>query len=98
MAAFAEGNLSERESAPMVRHLVDCGYCLHKTAELVRLDLELAAFDEVTVSTEAAEPASISQVLSGVLAKLFGSADQAVFAHNEEEKEKEAKEESSKED
>jgi hypothetical protein len=30
LAAFAEGNLAERESAPMVEHLVRCGFCRHK--------------------------------------------------------------------
>ena len=94
LAAFAEGNLGERESMPIVSHLVDCGFCRHKTAELVRLDLAFAAGDEERRPVSAAEPNRISEVLSGLLAKIFGSADEAVFAHNE----KDADEKGAKED
>ena len=90
LAAFAEGNLSKRESLPVVSHLVECGFCRHKTAELVMLDLELSATDEVVAQSATTEPSSISRVLNGVLSKIFGTADQAVFAHNEEEAEESA--------
>lgn len=87
LAAFVEGGLTEREEGPLVRHLVDCGFCRNKTAELLTLNLELAA-DEATAPVQAAEPSKISEVLSGLLSKIFGSADQAVFAHKENEDEK----------
>ena len=81
LAAFAEGNLAERESGPMVGHLVRCGFCRHRTAELIRLSV---AFEGVEPEfTPQAEPSKISEVLSGLLAKIFGSSDQAVFAHEE---------------
>jgi len=85
LAAFTEGNLGERESLPVVEHLIDCGFCLHKTAELVRLDLKFEGAAEDIRPSTAAEPHKISSVLSGLLAKIFGSQDQAVFAHNENE-------------
>ena len=81
LAAFAEGNLAERESAPMVGHLVRCGFCRHKTAELIRLSVAFEGFEPELAPRS--EPSKISEVLSGLLAKIFGSSDQAVFAHEE---------------
>ena len=87
LASFAEGTLSKRESVPVVSHLVNCGFCRHKTAELVLLDLELSATEERTVqAATTTEPSAISRVLNDVLSKIFGTTDQAVFAHTEEEK------------
>lgn len=87
LSAFVEGTLNERESVPVVSHLVDCGFCRHTTAELVRLDLEFAE-DEVPARLETAgEPSRISEVLSGIFSRIFGSTDATVFAHEEQEKE-----------
>lgn len=82
LAVFAEGRMSERESIPVISHLVDCGFCRHKTAELVRLELEFAEAVDAQPVTER-EPAKISEVLGGLFTKIFGTADSAVFAHNE---------------
>jgi hypothetical protein len=94
LAAFTEGSLSEREAAPLVLHLADCSFCRHISAELVRLDLELSSDSEqsVTVQATSTEPAKISEVLSGLFAKIFGTNDSAVFAHEEKKEEKEGKE------
>lgn len=89
LAAFAEGNLAERESIPVVNHLVKCGFCRHKTAELVRLDLEFAGADKDLRPAAVAEPYKISEVLSGLLTKIFGTADGAVFAHHEKDNDEE---------
>jgi len=87
LAAFTEGTLNERESTPVVSHLVGCTFCRHITAELVRLDLEFAG---ETISAPIAEtstqPSKISEVLSGILSKMFGTTENTVFAHNEDEK------------
>lgn len=85
LTAFAEGNLGERESTPVVSHLVVCGFCRHKTAELVRLDLAFSGSDEDMRPRTANEPHRLSDVLTGLLSKIFGPADGAVFAHNEKE-------------
>jgi hypothetical protein len=85
LAAFSEGNLSERESMPVISHLAGCGFCRHKTAELVRLDLAFRSDEEEVRTIAAVEPQKISEVLSGLLAKIFGNADGAVFAHNEKD-------------
>ena len=84
LSAFVEGTLSRRESAPVLGHLVDCGFCRHKTAELVRLDLAFAEAPEALTKLESAEPSRISTVLSDLLARIFGTSEGAVFAHHEE--------------
>ena len=92
-AAFVEGNLNIRQSEPVVSHLVACSFCRHITAELVKLDLAFADTEPARVaSVEKTEPAKISEVLSGLLSRIFGSNDGAVFAHQEEEREAESKE------
>lgn len=97
LAAFVEGNLSEREAKPMLGHLVNCSFCRHITAELIKLDFALAEVDEVRPTLiENAEPSKISSVLSGLLAKIFGSNDGAVFAHEEKEEDSEKNKEPEK--
>ncbi len=88
LAAFVEGRLAERESRPMISHLVNCGFCRRVTAELVRLDIALAQSDALTVETASETPTKVSDVLSGILAKIFGPGDAAVFAHGEDEENK----------
>ena len=86
LATFAEGTMSQRESAPVISHLVNCGFCRHKTAELVMLDLELSGEEmNPIVAAATTEPASISSVLNNLLSKIFGTSDQAVLAHREED-------------
>lgn len=83
LATFVEGTLSRREAVPVVDHLVECRFCLHKTAELVRLDLELAEVNHASLAEDATRPVSISTVLSDLFSKIFGTNDGAVFAHEE---------------
>jgi hypothetical protein len=85
LTTFVEGTLSRRESASVVGHLVDCSFCRHKTAELVRLDLEFADVADVTLPGEPAQPQRISAVLNDLFSKIFGTSDDAVFAHEEKE-------------
>ena len=85
LSAFIEGGLSEREAKPILSHLVDCTFCRHMTSELVRLDLAFADTSEVRVPVMEQEPAKISQVLNGILTRIFGTRDGAVFAHHEAE-------------
>lgn len=86
LAAFVEGNLNQREATPIVSHLVDCSFCRHVTAELVRLDFAFAETEFARpVMSETAEPSRISEVLSGLMGRIFGSNEGAVFAHEEKE-------------
>ena len=69
---------------------MDCSLCRHITAELVRLDLEFAG-EEIARPIVSEEPSKISAVLNGLLSRIFGTADGAVFAHQEsDEEEKES--------
>ena len=95
LGAFTEGNISEREALPIVKHLSDCGFCRHRTTELVRLDLHFAEMDEPLTVRETSDPVSVSSVLGGILSRIFGTTDGAVFAHEEK---KDEPEEQSKED
>ncbi len=92
LTAFIEGNLGERETAPIVSHLVGCSFCRHVTAELIKLDM---AFSEEEIQIAAAEnqPSRISEVLSNLLSRIFGANDGAVFAHQEKEDNAETKDE-----
>jgi hypothetical protein len=50
------------------------------------------AEEEAAVSIPVAQPTKVSEVLSGLLSRIFGTTDGAVFAHEEkEEDETEAK-------
>jgi lipase chaperone LimK len=90
LSAFVEGSLGQRESQPVVTHLVDCSFCRNVTSELVKLDMAFAE-EELQNVVDLESPSKISQVLSSVLARIFGSNDGAVFAHQEkEEKEDDA--------
>jgi hypothetical protein len=97
LAAFTEGRLLARESAPVVSHLADCSFCRHITAELVRLDLQFADEPVEAISETGSQPARISSVLSGLFEKIFGGAENAVYAH-EEKKDDEVKKDEKKED
>lgn len=96
LAAFTEGSLSERETKPVVAHLVECSFCRHITAELVRLDLAFAEDEALPRTAETGEPSKISAVLSGLFAKMFGTGE--VFAHNEDEKKEEKEKKDSKDE
>jgi hypothetical protein len=90
LSAFTEGRVSDREATPVILHLTDCNFCRHRTVELVRLDLNFADLNDASpVRETSAEPASISSVLSGILARIFGTNDAAVFAHEERKDESE---------
>lgn len=90
LTAFVEGNLGEREATPIVSHLVDCSFCRHVTGELVKLEMAFAD-EPVHAPAIEAQPTKISEVLSGLLSKIFGTSDSAVFAHQEDEKPEDAK-------
>jgi hypothetical protein len=93
LAAFIEGALSEREAKPIVSHLVDCSFCRHVTAELIRLDLAFAEVPLESRSAETAEPSKVSEVLGSIFSKIFGSTENTVFAHGEKKPDEVAGEE-----
>lgn len=94
LTAFIEGKVSEREVPPIINHLVDCSFCLNITSELTKLSVAFSE-DEFPVTEPTKEPTKVADVLSGLLSRIFGTNDGAVFAHQEQEEEdkKEEKEE-----
>ena len=84
LTAFVEGNLRQRETQPVIKHLVNCSFCRHKTAELVKLDLAFAN-EELKITVDENQPSKVSEVLSGLLSRIFGNSEEAVFAHQEKE-------------
>jgi hypothetical protein len=90
LTAFVEGNLNERESKPILSHLVDCSFCRHVTAELVKLDFAFAG-EEVSRPIAKSEPTSVSHVLNNLLSRIFGTSDSAVLAHQEPEESEDEK-------
>ena len=89
ITAFVEGNLSENEAKPVVSHMVECSYCLHVSAELLKLEAAFAD-EPAAVKPIAEEQAGIGQVLSGILGRIFGSSESSVFAHEEKEEDAES--------
>lgn len=87
LSAFVEGNLNPRESQPIVTHLVDCSFCRHVTAELVRFEMAFEGEEVRAVEPQTAQPSKISEVLNGLMTRIFGTGDAAVFAHQEDEDE-----------
>lgn len=92
VTAFVEGNLAQREAQPVITHLIDCTFCRHVTSELVKLDFALA--DEIITefAVEETKPSKVSEVLNGLLSRIFGTTDGAVFAHQEDQKDSEKSE------
>lgn len=86
LSAFTEGRLSETESSPVVKHLIACSFCRNITAQLVRLDSEVAEkSSSVPASSSPAqeEPGRIRRLLEDLAARVFPpSDDEAVFAYH----------------
>ncbi len=82
ITAFVEGNLSERENKPITNHLIECSLCRQITAEIIKLNLEFAEETQL-IPTATSQPTKVSEVLNNILSQIFGTSDDAVFAHHE---------------
>jgi hypothetical protein len=84
LSAFVDGYLGERESAPLIKHLVACGFCRRITAQLIRLDNELGAFNETVKRIDVEdEPGRLRRFLADLAARALSSnEDDAVFAYH----------------
>jgi hypothetical protein len=80
LSAFIEGRLSDRESTPIVSHLVSCNSCRRFTAELMRLESEVGDI-EITAQPPAEEPGRIRRLLEDLAARVLPSSDE-VFAYH----------------
>ena len=80
--AFVEGRLSETESAPLIKHLVGCSTCRHITAQLIRLEMEVAG-DEVSPPLPTEKPGHIRTFLSELASRVLPASDEdVVFAYH----------------
>lgn len=82
LSAFVEGRLSEVESAPLVKHLVSCSSCRHITAQLIRLDTELAGRASEARAPEREEPGRLRRLLSDLASRVLPSTETEVFAYH----------------
>lgn len=80
LSAFVEGHLTERESAPIISHLVACNSCRRFTAELVRLDFEVGS-TEVSAPPPSKEPGRIRRLLEDLASRVLPESDE-VFAYH----------------
>ncbi len=83
LSVFIEGRLSESEAAPLIRHLVACASCRHITAQLIRLDTELAEVNAPALAPQAEEPGRIRRLLADLAARVLPSSEgDVVFAYH----------------
>jgi hypothetical protein len=82
--AFVEGRLSQRESAPIIKHLVACGYCRQATSQLVRLETEtVSASSQTPLAPLEEEPGRIRRLLEDLASRVLPSSEEdAVFAYH----------------
>jgi hypothetical protein len=82
LSAFVEGRLTETESAPVIQHLVACGFCRRATVHLVRLESELSPLEESTPET-AQEPGRIRRLLDDLASRVLPQSEgDSVFAYH----------------
>lgn len=81
LSAFVEGRLTETESAPVIQHLVSCGFCRRITAQLVRLESEIGRAEEGAPET-GHEPNRLERLKELVSRVIPQSEGDAVFAYH----------------
>ena len=60
ITAFIEGKSTKWESPAIIKHLIECSFCLHVTGELAKLNTVFAE-DEELISAPAKEPAKFQK-------------------------------------
>ena len=82
LSVFIEGRLGDRESAPIVSHLVNCGSCRRITAQLIRLDTELSGVETIAPALKE-EPGRIRSLLADLASRVLPSSEgDVVFAYH----------------
>ena len=82
LSAFVEGRLTEQEGTPVIQHLVACGFCRRITAQLGRLESEIAS-SEASVSDTTPEPGRIRRLLDDLSSRVLPQSEgDAVFAYH----------------
>jgi hypothetical protein len=68
LATLLEGNLNQRQIKPLMKHLAECGFCRHLTAELIRFDSTLIEGEEISYQSE---PIKTSDKIRNLLSEIF---------------------------
>ena len=83
LSVFIEGRLNENESAPIIKHLVGCAFCRRITAQMIRLETEIAPEETHAAPAAPEEPSRIRRLLAELAARVISSSDDdAVFAYH----------------
>ena len=83
LSAFVEGRLTETEAAPVIQHLVGCGFCRRITAQVVRLESEIGPVEENVSDGSQEEPGRIRRLLDDLSSRVFPQPEgDAVFAYH----------------
>jgi hypothetical protein len=83
LSAFVEGRFTETESAPVIQHLVGCGFCRRATAQLIRLESEIGSTDVGASEPQRDEPGRIRSLLDDLAARVLPQSEgDAVFAYH----------------
>ena len=83
LSAFVEGRLSEQESAPVIQHLVGCGFCRRATAQLIRLESEIGQAELGSPEETAQDPGRIRTLLEDLASRVLPQSEgDAVFAYH----------------
>jgi hypothetical protein len=85
ICAFVEGRLEEAEAAPVISHLVACSFCRHTTAQLIRLESQFDASEDVAVNEGPGRVRLWLESLAASMAPAFE--EDAVFAYQNPETE-----------
>lgn len=83
LSAFVEGRLTETEAAPVIQHLVGCGFCRRITAQLIRLESEIGPAEESVSDAVQEESGRVRRFLDDVSSRVFPQSEgDAVFAYH----------------
>ena len=82
LSAFVEGRLTDTESAPVIQHLVSCGFCRRATVHLVRLESELGPVEERATDTDDGR-GRVRRLLDDLASRVLPQSEgDAVFAYH----------------
>ncbi|MBD0372154.1 MAG: hypothetical protein ICV60_15035 [Pyrinomonadaceae bacterium] len=83
LSSFVEGRLTETESAPVIQHLVGCGFCRRATAQLIRLESEIGPTETEASEPVQSEPGRIRSLLDSLASRVLPQSEgDAVFAYH----------------
>jgi hypothetical protein len=81
ICAFVEGRLEEKETSPVISHLISCASCRQTTAQLIRLESQ---FDSQSDSAVPDESSGRVPFLDRLASRLAPSLEEdAVFAYHD---------------